>query len=99
MARQSKDLFDDSTMTFGEHLEALRMHLFKSLLGLILAVIVCLIYGEDIVAFVREPIDRALQKYTVNKRDVQKLTQEEWYEALFNSAKHLVGMGEAPPTP
>lgn len=98
MARQSKDLFDDSTMTFGEHLEALRMHLFKSILGLILAVIVCLIYGEGIVGFVREPIDSALKRYTVNKRDVQKLSQEEWYEALYNSAKHLVGLG-VPPAP
>lgn len=29
------DLFDDTTMTFGEHLEELRMRLWKAILGLI----------------------------------------------------------------
>lgn len=100
MARQSKDLFDDSTMTFGEHLEALRIHLFKALLGLVLGVTVCLIYGEDIVAFVEAPIDRALSKYSVKKRDLDHLTEEEWHEALFNSVKKIFGFGppEPPPT-
>ena len=37
MAR-SRDLFDDTTMTFGEHLEVLRVHVFRALLGLVLAV-------------------------------------------------------------
>ncbi|MFO1094322.1 MAG: twin-arginine translocase subunit TatC [Planctomycetaceae bacterium] len=109
MARQSKDLFDDSTMTFGEHLEALRMHLFKSILGLIVAVIVCLIYGEEIVAFVREPIDSALAQYTTDQRnkkiDVQDdatLKEGEWYDGLvnlWNDAIRWVTGGAEPPPP
>jgi sec-independent protein translocase protein TatC len=109
MARQSKDLFDDSTMTFGEHLEALRMHLFKALLGLILAVIVCLIYGEEIVAFVRRPIDHALAQYTVDQRNKQihveddaTLKEGEWYDGLtnmWNGAVRWVTGGEEPPPP
>ena len=35
----SKDLFDDSTMTFGEHLECLRGHLIKAIFFLLIAVI------------------------------------------------------------
>jgi hypothetical protein len=35
----SKDLFDDSTMTFGEHLEVLRFHLIRALLGLMVSVV------------------------------------------------------------
>lgn len=94
MARQSKDLFDDSTMTFGEHLEVLRFHLFKALIGLVLAVIVCLMYGESIVDFVRAPIDRALQQYSSEKQDerlrvagVKDLSREEWYDSLAGWAK------------
>ena len=34
-----KDLFDDSTMTFGEHLEALRMHLWKAIVGWLIATV------------------------------------------------------------
>jgi sec-independent protein translocase protein TatC len=89
MARQSRDLFDDSTMTFGEHLEALRTHLFKAIIGLVLASGVCLYYGDSIVAFVRKPIDRALQQYSADKRnerievqDDAQLTKEEWYSGL-----------------
>lgn len=57
---RSKDLFDDSTMTFGEHLEALRLHLFKAAIGLILAMIVTLSFGNRFVDLIRRPIDRAL---------------------------------------
>ena len=92
MARQSKDLFDDTTMSFGEHLEVLRVHLFKALIGLVLAVIVCLIYGESIVAFVRAPIDDALADFSREKRDaaievtddVGDVEKEEWWAWLRN---------------
>jgi sec-independent protein translocase protein TatC len=63
MAKRSKDLFDDSVMTFGEHLEALRTHLWKALLGLAIAMTVCLWKGDVIVAVVREPLEAAMQKY------------------------------------
>lgn len=57
-----KDLFDDSTMTFGEHLEVLRFHLIRALLGLSLSVAVCLIYGENLVRMIRQPVDAALRR-------------------------------------
>ena len=61
----SKDLFDDSTMTFGEHLAVLRTHLIRALLGVSICVIVALFYGDRIVAFVRAPIDKALRMYDI----------------------------------
>jgi sec-independent protein translocase protein TatC len=52
---------------------------------------VCLYYGDSIVAFVRKPIDRALQQYSLDKRnekievrDDAKLSREEWYGGLVN---------------
>ena len=59
---QSKDLFDDSTMTFGEHLECLRTHLIRAIIGLAICVIGALFIGDKIVAIVRSPIDSALRK-------------------------------------
>lgn len=59
---QSKDLFDDSTMTFGEHLECLRTHLIRAIFGLLICVIGALFIGDRIVAVVRSPIDKALRK-------------------------------------
>jgi sec-independent protein translocase protein TatC len=111
MARQSRDLFDDSTMTFGEHLEALRVHLFKAIIGLVLAVIVCLMYGESIVAFVRKPIDDALKVYSTEKRDSQikvdddvgKMSKKEWYDGLTGWFSELwatlTGSSTPEPTP
>lgn len=59
----SKDLFDESTMSFGEHLEALRTHLWKALIGLVIGVIASLAYSKPIIDMVRAPIDNALAEY------------------------------------
>ncbi len=68
---QSKDLFDDTTMSFGEHLEVLRVHLIKGLFGLVVGVIVSLIFGHQIIAFIRQPIDNALRAYAVPSENQQ----------------------------
>ncbi|RLS79780.1 MAG: twin-arginine translocase subunit TatC [Planctomycetota bacterium] len=61
----TKDLFDDSTMTFGEHLEVLRFYLIRALLGLMVSVVVSLIFGEQLVRLIRQPIDAALRRANV----------------------------------
>ncbi|MFV0446646.1 MAG: twin-arginine translocase subunit TatC [Planctomycetaceae bacterium] len=63
MPLASRDLFDDSTMSFGEHLEVLRIHLFKAIIGFTACLLFTLYYGNNIVAIIREPIDVALQEY------------------------------------
>ncbi|HVJ84881.1 MAG TPA: twin-arginine translocase subunit TatC [Caulifigura sp.] len=63
MATRSKDLFDDSVMTFGEHLEALRTHLWKALVGLAIAMGLCLWKGDIVVRIVQRPLEAALKKY------------------------------------
>lgn len=55
-----KDLFSDTTMSFGEHLEALRTHLWKAMAGVALGCIVCLFFGTEIVKVIRWPLDQAL---------------------------------------
>jgi sec-independent protein translocase protein TatC len=55
-----KDFYDDRLMTFGEHLEILRVHLLKALIGLTLCVMGSLFVGDQVVAFIRRPIDAAL---------------------------------------
>jgi len=67
---KSKDLFDDSVMTFGEHLEELRTRLINSIYGLVLAMVVTMFFGEQIILFIREPVDQALERAT--RRSVAK---------------------------
>jgi len=64
MKKPTRDLFDDSTMSFGEHLEALRLHLIRAIIGLVIAAVICLYNGESIVNFIRRPIDRALRRHS-----------------------------------
>ena len=59
----SKDLFDDSTMSFGEHLEILRVHLWKAIIGMVICVIGTLYYGDHVIRIIRTPIDEALVRH------------------------------------
>ena len=70
----SKDLFDDSTMTFGEHLEVLRYHVIWALIGWIIAVTLAFIWGEAIVRVIRQPIDKAIDSMLTAQE--KKLTPE-----------------------
>lgn len=88
MPRESKDLFDETTMTFGEHLEALRIHLFKAIAGLVLVSICTLIWGNYLVAVIRHPIDRALQR---NKLYNEEETTTFWTQVTgwFQKSKEV----------
>jgi sec-independent protein translocase protein TatC len=59
--KHSKDLFDDTTMSFGEHLEELRMRLWRAIVGLILVTCVTMYFGDQVMYIVRKPIEDALK--------------------------------------
>lgn len=84
---KSKDLFDDTTMTFGEHLEALRIHLFKAIGGLVLALIVTLSFGNYFVDLIRQPIDKALTR--------NKLFNDEELTGFWS---RITGLGKKTPS-
>lgn len=90
---KSKDLFDESTMSFGEHLEVLRTHLWKALLGTAVCVVFGLFIGGNVVNIVRGPIDRALSKYGA------KLTSDNLDQFdMATQIKALIGNEEAKQT-
>lgn len=71
------DLFEETKMTFGEHLEELRSCLWKAVAGLALGVIVGLVGGKSIVNFIQSPISDALEIYYTSRT----LTQfDNWVE-------------------
>jgi len=55
-----EDIFQDSTMTFGQHLEELRVRLFRAVLGLVAGVIVGLCIGGYVVEVIKRPLEKAL---------------------------------------
>lgn len=80
MNQPTKDLFDDTSMTFGEHLEVLRVHLIRAMIGLVLGVVICLMNGKELVDVIRRPIDDALSNYSdLNvEDDVKEGWKEDW---------------------
>ena len=66
MARKNQindDLFEDTKMTFGEHLEELRRALFKALVALIIGFLAALMFADDVVEFIKVPLEKALVEY------------------------------------
>lgn len=61
--KHDEDLFKDTTMTFGEHLEELRVCLFKAVAGLVLGTIVGLFIGDRVVHLIERPLGNALGNY------------------------------------
>jgi sec-independent protein translocase protein TatC len=80
------DLFRQSTMTFGEHLNELRKCLFKSLLGLVIGFIVGLVVGKYVVAFIQRPLSQALATY-IQKESATRLQSE--FEKMEESGRPL----------
>ncbi|MBI3464766.1 MAG: twin-arginine translocase subunit TatC [Planctomycetes bacterium] len=64
--RHDEDLFKDTTMTFGEHLEELRACLFKALIGLVIGFLIGLLVADRVVAFIEGPLTKALKEHYIN---------------------------------
>lgn len=59
------DLFEKSSMSFGEHLEELRRSLTKAFIWLGVGTVIGLIFAEDIVKFVESPLKLAIYDFHV----------------------------------
>lgn len=92
-ANSQKDLFDESTMSFGDHLEELRTRLWKGLIGLAIGVLGMLFIGDHLIALIRIPIDNALQKRNMTQylegEDETKLEDRNWQDYL----REVFGVG------
>jgi sec-independent protein translocase protein TatC len=84
MAR-SRDLFDDTTMTFGEHLEVLRVHVFRAVLGIVIAVSISLFFGDRIFYWLRTPVENAMVASGMKdiQIDVPKVSFYVYLKSLF----------------
>lgn len=73
--KPNDDLFKDTTMTFGEHLEELRVCLWRAVVGIALGFIIGLLAANQVVQTIKGPLERALSEYyrtaTIEKYDVE----------------------------
>ena len=80
MSLRQRDLFDDSSMSFGDHLEELRYYVIRALAGLFVVCILTLSFGNYMVAIVRGPIDKALIRHGLLDHKVDDMGSESFYE-------------------
>ncbi len=82
--QREDDLFRESTMTFGQHLEELRSCLVKSALGLAAGFVIGLMIGGYVVQFIQQPLSRALTN-TFKKRP------SNWWQGELEKMKESGG--------
>lgn len=60
-----EDLFADTRMSFGDHIEDLRSHLMRAVVGFVVALVVCLIppIGPWALKFITRPVEMQLQAF------------------------------------
>ncbi len=100
---KSRDLFDDTTMTFGEHLEVLRVHVFRALIGIVIAVGVMLYFGKELFHLLRAPIETQLRNSGIDEEDIQvdvpKQSFSEYLKGMFSSEAAKGLQAEPQPEP
>ena len=65
--RLSDDLFEQSSMSFGDHLEELRRALVKACLWLALGTAIGLVFSDRVVKFISEPFRAELKKFYLSQ--------------------------------
>jgi sec-independent protein translocase protein TatC len=65
--RTDEDLFEESRMTFGEHLEELRKVFFKSLIGIAIGCVFGFLAANSVVQFLQRPLNKAIEEFRVSQ--------------------------------
>ncbi len=76
------DLFEETKMTFGEHLEELRVALFKSMFGIVFGLIIAIFFAANIVKFIQVPLRAALEDYYLTKASKELVEKYKKYDML-----------------
>ncbi len=59
----SEDLFAETRMSFGEHLDDLRKHLMWALKGFLVCLVISFFFGWYVLDFIKKPVEKALADY------------------------------------
>ena len=65
--RPNDDLFEGTKMSFGQHLEELRVVLFRALFGLVIGMVVGLVVAKHVVLFIQTPLTSAMEDYFLKR--------------------------------
>lgn len=57
------DMFADTRMSFGEHIEDLRTHLLRAFWGFLIAFVIAIPLGTPVLRFIASPVEKALDEF------------------------------------
>lgn len=57
------DMFSDTRMSFGEHIEDLRTHLLRAIYGFVICFIIGFFLAKPVLRFIASPVERVLGEY------------------------------------
>ena len=69
------DLFTGTSMSFGEHLEELRLCFIRSILAIAIGTVLGFAVGKNVVEYIQIPVNRSLEAYQ-EKQSTQKIDAE-----------------------
>jgi sec-independent protein translocase protein TatC len=86
-----EDMFADTRMSFGDHLEELRTHLWRAIKGFIIAMILALCVGKYVVVFITAPVELQLQRFyeRASKKKYDELMENSRKEGAYTRTKHF----------
>ena len=89
--RTEDDLFAESTMSFGDHLEELRVCLSKALVGLLIGFLLGLCLANYVVRYIQKPLKKALESHYI-ENEIEKLENQasERGEAVSKGMKEFI---------
>lgn len=84
-----EDMFNDTRMSFGEHLEDLRIHLIRAGLGFVIGMLFALIFlGKPVLDIITKPVEQQLREY-YKRTESQRIRKLREY---IEEAKGLNGL-------
>lgn len=66
------DMFADTRMSFGEHIEDLRTHLLRAIYGFLLAFLIAIPLGKPVLRFIARPVEEQLGAFTARYNDSRR---------------------------
>ena len=72
---RTDDLFENSNMTFGEHLEELRVVLIRATIGIVVGFLIGMFIADDVVRFIESPLRQGLESFYMT-RDIDEIREK-----------------------
>jgi sec-independent protein translocase protein TatC len=69
-----EDLFADTRMSFGDHIEELRTHLIRAIVGFVIGLLLSFLFGKTVFHLITAPVERQLMAF-YNRR-VERIARE-----------------------